>query len=137
KYNTEWVGGAEDVNGSNNGLTLLDYSFDVPIYKTESTWLKVGQFKVPYGRESLNDDGEFQFVEHSINYNGFNLGRDYGATVHTYQGKMAGAFGVFTGGARDVPLRFIPEKLGVPMLVARLGYNDGLDKDIFTVSQND
>jgi hypothetical protein len=36
-----------------------------------------------------------------------------------------------------VPLRFLPEQLGVPMLVVRAGYNDGLDKDIFTVAQND
>src|SRR5262245_22530618 len=28
KYNTEWVGAAEDINGSNNGLTLLDFWFD-------------------------------------------------------------------------------------------------------------
>ncbi len=137
KYNTEWVGAAEDVNGSNNGLTLLDFSFDVPVWKMESTWFKVGQFKVPYGRESINDEAQFQLVEHSIDYFGFNLGRDVGAAVHTYSGKFAGTFGVFTGGSRDVPLRFLPEHLGIPMLVARMGFNDGLDKDIFTVAQND
>ncbi len=137
KYNTEWVGAAEDVNGSNNGLTLLDYSFDVPIYKTEAMWLKIGQFKVPYGRESISDEGQYQFVEHSINFNGFNLGRDYGAAIHTYRDRLAATAGVFTGGARDVPLRFLPEHLGVPMVVARVGYNDGLDKDIYTVAQND
>lgn len=137
KYNTEWVGAAEDVNGSNTGLTLLDYDFDVPVYHTESTWFKIGQFKVPYSRESLNDEAQFQFVEHSINFLGFNLGRDYGAAMHTYHGKWAAVGGLFTGGARDVPLRFIPERLGFPMFVARVGYNDGLDKDIFTVVQND
>lgn len=137
KYNAEWVGAAEDVNGSNNGLTLLDFSFDAPIYKTESTWFKVGQFKVPYGRESLTDEAQFQFADNSIDFKGFNLGRDYGAAVHTYQGNLAAVGGIFTGGARDVPLRFLPEQLGIPMLVARVGYNDGLDKDIFTVAQND
>src|SRR5690242_8481196 len=123
KYDTEWVGAAEDVNGSNNGLTLLDFSFDVPIYKTEATWFKIGQFKVPYGREMINDEAQFQFVEHSIDFNGFNLGRDYGAAVHTYKGKLAAVGGVFTGGSRDVPLRFLPERLGVPMIVGRIGYN--------------
>jgi len=137
KYNTEWVGAAEDINGSNNGLTLLDFSFDVPVYRLDSTWFKVGQFKVPYGRESINDEAQFQLVDHSIDFLGFNLGRDVGAAVHTYSGKFAGTAGIFTGGSRDVPLRFLPENLGVPMLVARLGYNDGLDKDIFTVAQND
>jgi hypothetical protein len=137
KYNTEWVGAAEDVNGSNNGLTLLDFSFDVPVYKTEATWFKIGQFKVPYGRESITDEGQFQFVDNSLNFKAFNLGRDYGAAVHTYSGKLAAVAGIFTGGARDVPLRFLPEQLGVPMIVARAGYNDGLDKDIFTIAQND
>lgn len=137
KYNTEWVGAAEDMNGSNNGLTLLDFWFDVPVYKTEATWFRVGQFKVPYGRESITDEAQFQFVDNSIDFKGFNLGRDYGAAVHTYRGNLGAVGGVFTGGARDVPLRFLPEQLGVPMLVARAGYNDGLDKDIFTVAQND
>jgi hypothetical protein len=137
KYNTEWVGAAEDINGSNNGLTLLDYAFDLPLGKIESTWVKVGQFKVPYGREMINDEGQLQFVEHSANFNGFNLGRDYGLAVHTYHGMLAATGGIFAGGSRDVPLRFLPERLGVPMLVARVGYNDGLDKDVYTVAQND
>jgi hypothetical protein len=137
KYNTEWVGAAEDVNGSNNGLTLLDYSFDVPVYKTQSSWFKIGQFKVPYGREMITDEGQYQFVDNSPVFKGFNLGRDVGMAVHSYKGNLAGTFGVFTGGSRDVPLRFLPEKLGVPMLVTRFGYNDGADKDIYTVAQND
>ncbi len=137
KYNTEWVGAAEDINGSNNGLTLLDFWFDVPVYKTQSTWFRVGQFKVPYGRESLNDEAQFQMVDTSIDYKSFNLGRDVGAALHSYFGKFGGTAGVFTGGARDVPLRFLPEHLGVPMFVGRVGYNDGLDKDVYTVAQND
>ncbi len=137
KFATEWVGAAEDVNGSNNGLTLLDFWFDVPFFKTESTWFKVGQFKVPYGREAINDEAQFQMVSQSVNFLGFNLGRDVGAALHTYKDKWAGTLGIYTGGARDVPLRFLPEHLGVPMTVARIGYNDGLDKDIFTVAQND
>ena len=99
KFNTEWVGAAEDINGSNNGLTLLDFSFDVPVYHMDSTWLKVGQFKVPYGRESITDEAQFQLVEHSIDFLGFNLGRDVGVAVHTYAGKFAGTAGVFTGGS--------------------------------------
>ena len=59
--------------------------------------------------------------------------------TYTYSGKFAGTAGNFYREAvsRDVPLRFLPENLGVPMLVARVGYNDGLDKDVFTVAQND
>ncbi len=137
KYDFQWVGAAEDVTNSNVGLTLLDAAFDVPLFNWESTFLKVGQFKVPYSRESVTEEAYFQFVERSIDSLGFNLGRDYGAAIHTYQGKFAGAFGVFSGGARDVPLRFLPERLAIPMTVVRLGYNDGLDKDLFTVAQND
>jgi hypothetical protein len=137
KYDWQWVGAAEDVNGSNNGLTLLDASFDVPLFNWTSTWFKVGQFKVNYGRESLTEEGNLQMVDRSVDFLGFNLGRDYGATIHTYRGKFAGSLGIFTGGARDVPLRFLPERLGFPMATARMGYNDGLDKDIFTVTQND
>lgn len=137
KFNTEWVGAAEDINGSNAGLTLLDFSFDVPFFNSESTWLKVGQFKVPYGRETINDEAQFQMVAPSINFLGFNLGRDVGAALHTYKGRFAGTLGIYTGGARDVPLRFLPEHLGVPMVIGRFGLNDGLDKDIFNVAQND
>ncbi|MBI3292651.1 MAG: hypothetical protein HYZ73_07590 [Elusimicrobia bacterium] len=103
----------------------------------ESTWLKIGQFKVPYSRERLAYSGVLQFTERSIQTVGFNVGRDVGAAVHTYRGKLAATAGVFTGGGRDVPQRFLPEVLGIPMIVARVGYNDDLDKDIYTVSQND
>jgi Phosphate-selective porin O and P len=137
KYDFQWVGAAEDVNGSNAGLTLLDAAFDVPLFNWESTWFKVGQFKVPYSRESISEEGNLQFVSPSIDFLGFNLGRDYGAAIHSYQNKFVEGFGVFSGGARDVPLRFLPERLGVPMLVTRLGYNDGVDKDLFTSAQND
>ena len=73
-YSGRWApmlfGAAEDVNGSNNGLTLLDASFDVPLFNWQSTWFKVGQFKVPYSRESINEEGSFQFVDHSIDFLG-------------------------------------------------------------------
>lgn len=138
KYYTQFVFGAEDVNGSNNGLTGLDFAADIPIPMVNSLWLKVGQFKVPYSRESLTEEGLFQFDDHSINFLGFNLGRDIGAALHIERGNLVAAGGIFTGGARDVPLRFLPEDLGWPMTVVRVGYNDGLDKDMFTqMSQND
>jgi hypothetical protein len=97
----------------------------------------VGQFKVPYGREPINDEAQFQLVDHSIAFLGTNLGRDVGAAIHAYRGDFAGTLGVFTGGSRDVPLRFLPEHLGIPMVVGRIGLNHGLDKDLFTIAQND
>src|SRR5438477_476446 len=82
-----------------------------------------------------------------VNTDNFNLnigGRiqevGYGEVVHalpSFHANLSWTFCVLTGGFRDVPLRFLPEQLAIPMLVARVGYNDGLDKDIFTVAQND
>src|SRR5207249_2034119 len=65
---------------------------------------------------------------------GFSWNRDVGAALHTYRGKFAGTIGVFTGGGRDVPQRYLPEKLGSPMLVGRFGYDDGVDEDMYDVS---
>jgi len=42
-----------------------------------------------------------------------------------------------TGGGRDVPQRYLPEKLGFPLVAVRFGYNDGIDKDIYHVSARD
>ncbi len=136
-YNTEWAFAAEDINGSNTSLTLLDFTFDIPVPHREQTWFKLGQFKVPYGRERLAYSGNLQFAERSLMNQGFSMGRDYGAAIHTNKGKLAATFGLFTGGGRDVPQRFLPETLGLPMMVVRAGYNDGVDKDIFNVTQND
>jgi hypothetical protein len=137
KFEMQWVGAAEDVNGSNAGLTLLDAYFDVPVFNWEGTWMRVGQYKVPYGRQAVTDEALMQMVSPSIDFLGVNLGRDVGAAIHTYRGKFAGVFNVQTGGSRDVPLRFLPEQLGIPLIVVRMGYNDGLDADAFAASQND
>ncbi len=138
KFNMEMGFAGEDsgVAAPNPGvaLNLLDIYFDTPFF-FESTRLRVGQFKVPYGRENLTNDGLLSFSERSIQNLALRMGRDVGAAIHTYPGKMALALGVFTGGGRDVPSRFLPENLGVPMFVARAGYNDGVDEDIFTVRQ--
>lgn len=138
KYNTEWAYAAEDVNGSNTSLTLLDFAFDLPVKPLgDATWVKVGQFKIPYSRERLAYSGNMQFTDRSLDNLGFNVGRDVGVALYNMHDKFAAAAGVFTGGSRDVPQRFLPEVLGIPLLVARIGYNDGLDKDLFSVEQND
>jgi hypothetical protein len=113
------------------GLGLLDFSFDVPT--PLKTRVKVGQFRVPYGRERLTDSGTLNFGDRSIQSLGFSWNRDVGAALYTNRGRFAGTIGVFTGGGRDVPQRYLPERLGTPMIVARLGYNDGIDEDVFTV----
>jgi hypothetical protein len=133
KFDLQLAYGGEDVVAVNPGvaLGLLDFSFDVPL--PARTWLKIGQFRVPYGRERLTDAGLLDFSERSIQSLGFSWNRDVGAALYTQQGKFAGTVGIFTGGGRDVPQRYLPEKLGSPMFVARLGYNDGVDEDLYSL----
>jgi hypothetical protein len=133
KFDVHWAYGGEDVVAVNPGvaLSLLDFSFDVPFIL--DTRVKIGQFRVPYGRERLTDAGTLNFGDRSIQSPGFHWNRDVGVALHTYRGKFAGAAGIFTGGGRSVPQRYLPEILGIPMVVARLGYNDGVDEDIFNV----
>jgi hypothetical protein len=65
-------------------------------------------------------------------------GRDYGLALQSRSaGNLIGTIGVFSGGGRDVPQRYLPEILGVPEVVARVGYNDGVDADIYHVVGTD
>jgi hypothetical protein len=134
KFDVQWAYGGEDIVAASPGiaLSLQDFSFDIPL--PANTWLKIGQFRVPYSRERITDSGTLNFGDRSIQSLGFSWNRDVGAALHTYQGKFAGTIGVFTGGGRDVPQRYLPEKLGSPMLVGRFGYDDGVDEDIYDVS---
>jgi hypothetical protein len=134
KFDVQWAYGGEETVGQAS-LSLLDFAFDVPI--KGGTRVKVGQFRVPYGRERLTDAGTLNFGDRSIQTLGFNWNRDVGAAIHTYSGKLAGTFAVLTGGGRDVPQRYLPEMLGTPMFVVRAGYNDGVDEDIYQVSARD
>ena len=126
--------GAEDLTpNTNSALGLLDFSFEMPVMQTGFK-LKLGQFLVPYSRERLTDDPTMSFGDRSIENLGFAWNRDYGIALSRYDGKMAGTFAVMTGGGRDVPQRYLPEDFGFPMVVARFGYNDNIDKDIYHVS---
>jgi hypothetical protein len=136
KLNFETAFGGEEIVAAPSpgvSLQLLDLSVDIPLF--ESLRLIVGQFKVPYGREEYVDDGSLSFGDRSIAYNAFVLGRDVGLTFYGTSDKYTGALGIFTGGGRDVPLRYLPEKLGFPMVVLRLGVNDGYDDDILNIKQ--
>ncbi len=130
------LGGEEEVKAPSPGvdLSLLDLSADIPI--TKSWRLRAGQFKVPYGRENLTDEGLLQFTDLSVQFSGFKLGRDVGLALHGHSGPLTSTVGVFTGGGRDVPIRYIPLDLGFPMVVARIGVNEDLDEDLFSVQQS-
>jgi hypothetical protein len=132
--------GGEDAVVATTGvsLSLLDFAFDIPLSFSgdRTTYLKVGQFKVPYGREQLTYEGNFQFADRSINNLGFVVGRDVGAAVVSHPGMVTLIGGLFTGGGRDVPgNHYLPEKLGIPLFVARAGIGN-LDGDPFYLEQD-
>lgn len=134
KYYTEWaMGGEEAVKNLNSSVSLLDMRADVPML--ESTFLRIGQFKTPFGREALTSDGALNFTDRSINHLVGVLGRDVGMAMVVQQKGFMGTLGIFTGGGRDNPERYLPEQLGVPLLVARVGYDSqGLDPYTYQAS---
>jgi hypothetical protein len=138
KFDTQFAFGGENANGSNTDLGLLDFVADVPVKPLgEEASVKIGQFRVPYSREGLTDRGYMNFAERSIANMASYQGRDYGLALQKQKGALIGTIGVFSAGGRDVPQRYIPERLGMPEVVARFGYNDGVDEDIYHVVGTD
>ncbi|MEO8211706.1 MAG: porin [Myxococcales bacterium] len=138
-FKLEMALGGEDTVVTKTGvsLSLLDFSFGIPLSPNRTTYLMVGQFKVPYGREQLAYSANFQFADRSIDDLGFRAGRDVGVAVVSHPKSVTLIGGVFTGGGRDVPPNhYLPEKLGVPLLVARAGVGD-VDDDPFALAQDD
>src|SRR5580698_2358953 len=137
-FYTEMGLGGEDAIVATTGVSLglLDFAFNIPLGGSKTTYLKVGQFKVPYGREQVTYEGNFQFADRSINNLGFVVGRDVGAAVVSNPGPFTLIGGVFTGGGRDVPgNHYLPEKLGIPLLAGRAGIGN-LDGDPFYLEQD-
>jgi hypothetical protein len=130
KYEVEWMMGGEEVPENNTVMSLLDAYFDTPL--NETVRVKLGQFKVPYSRERLLDSGNSFNVNRSVGNNYFNIGRDVGMAIYTEGDQFSGALGLFTGGGINIPERYLPEDIGIPMFVARFGINNGLDQDVFT-----
>jgi len=136
QMNLEMALGGENAVSASTGvsLSLLELNVDVPLrFLGEHTYIRIGQFKVPYGRERLTYSGGSQFLERSITDQAFRIGWDVGAAVVYHPGKFSLIGGIFTGGGRDVPpQRYLPERLGIPQLVVRAGYGD-VDDDLFAL----
>ncbi|MBI4424618.1 MAG: hypothetical protein HY554_12875 [Elusimicrobia bacterium] len=138
RFETLLAFGGENANGSNTDLGLLDFVADVPLSPLgDAAVLKIGQFRVPYSREGLTDRGFMNWGERSLMTMAAYQARDYGLALLKTRGSLTGTIGVFSAGGRDVPQRYLPETLGVPEVVARVGYNDGLDEDIYHVAGTD
>src|ERR1700722_7001089 len=132
-FNFELAMGGEDLVVATTGvsLSMLDLSFNIPLLGSKTTYLKVGQFKVPYGREQLSYTGNLQLDGPSIENLGFVVGYDVGVAVVSQPGPFTLIGGVFTGGGRDVPgAHYLPEKLGIPLFAGRAGIGN-LDGDPF------
>ena len=130
------LGGEETVVGTTGvSLSLLDLSVNLPLRFWNKSYVKVGQFLVPYGRERLTYDGDAQFIERSTQDLGFRVGRDVGASVNLFPGPFTIIAGVFTGGGRDAPQRYLPENIGIPELVARVGIGD-VDDDAYALKND-
>src|SRR3569832_788581 len=140
-YQVELAFGGENQNSLQSmagGYDLLDFVADVPLKPLgENTILKLGQFRVPYGREALGDEGYQDFADRSIANLATNHGRDYGLAIMGTKGAWTGTFGTFPDGGRDIAQRYLPETFGFPEIVVRAGYNDGVDADIYHVMGTD
>jgi hypothetical protein len=142
-YQIELAYGGENQNtlqSEAGGYDLMDFVADVPVKPLgDNAIVKVGQFRVPYGREALTDEGYMDFADKSIAYLATNHGRDFGLAFldTSANGKWTGTIGTFPDGGRDIAPRYLPEELGVPEIVFRAGYNDGVDKDIYHVLGTD
>lgn len=130
-------GGEEEVKAPSPGisLSLLDLSADIPL--SQNLFLKVGQFKVPFGREGLTNSAYMQFSDRSLQYLASKVGRDVGFALWTTSGMYSATAGVFTGGGRNVPIRMIPQQLGLPMAAVRVGINTGIDAELYSLKSTD
>jgi hypothetical protein len=126
-------GGEDEIKAPTPGISLglLDMYVDVPVKILGNSYVRVGQFRVPYGRERLTESGTLLFADRSIQNLAFRVGRDVGATFHTQAGPLVAGVGIFTGGGRDIPERYLPQTLGTPMVVLRAGVDTGIGEDVF------
>ena len=140
-YQIELAYGGENQNSLQSmagGYDLMDFVADVPVKALgENTIVKLGQFRVPYGREELTDEGYNDFGNKSIAFQAANHGRDFGLAIMGTHNNWTGTLGTFPDGGRDIAPRYLPEEMGIPELVFRVGYNDGVDKDIYHVVGTD
>ncbi|HZI16749.1 MAG TPA: porin [Myxococcus sp.] len=129
------LGGEAEIKAPNPGvsLDLLDLYVDAKL--TEGLHVRVGQYKTLYSRERLTDSAVLPFADRSIQNLAFRMGRDVGIAVHGKAGPAVMGLGVLTGGGRDVPERYLPQNLGMPMLMVRAGVDFGTGENVFAETE--
>ena len=95
-----------DIGMSDDGprfTPILDWALEFAQLRDAS--FRIGQYKLPYSRTRMQSSGDLQFVDRSIADGEFNLNRDVGFDVHSYDlfgvGRLRYYAGVFLGEGRD------------------------------------
>lgn len=110
--------------------TLLDFYGDVKLPFAPEISVRLGQFKVPFGREQLVKYRDLSFADRSPLWLFLGMGRDVGGALWgSIEEKVGVDFiaAIQTGVGRDVPERFLPEVVEMlPLVVARVGLRGGV-----------
>jgi len=86
--------------GARDSVTLRDMYFDLAYNKSAAP--RVGQYKVPFGRQELTSSSALQFVTRSIVNAEYGYGRDRGVGLNGVAGQnFAYGAGIFNGAGRN------------------------------------
>ncbi|HTB33617.1 MAG TPA: hypothetical protein VK842_02030 [bacterium] len=129
KFSIETAWGGEADYTSNNQINLLEYMAETPL-PWDGVTVFAGQFKNPANRDSAEDAGHSFFTQKDmLQQLFFNAGYDEGVGLHVKEGKFDALVGTLAG-APDLPQRYLPELLNLPMMFARIGI-DSIGDDPF------
>jgi len=95
----ERVGFELQLNWASQIDILEDAFVDVDATGNGALRVRLGQYKVPFGRQQLTSSGSQQFVDRSITSSRFALGRDVGLMLHgaVAGGRLSYSGGIFNG----------------------------------------
>jgi phosphate-selective porin OprO/OprP len=99
-----WAG-SDSTGGSSTFSGLEDADLNWDVSKNKTFQIKIGQFKVPFGRQELTSSENQQFVDRSILSGEFTHSRDVGIQLGGLLagGKFEYRVGMFNGNGRNKP----------------------------------
>jgi phosphate-selective porin len=92
--NSRTIGLGPVSESQNQGFTLEDYYVRLQYVGMD---IKLGQYKVPFGRQWMIYSGNLDFVQRSAPTQAFMLGRDRGVTLNKYKDTWSMSLGIFNG----------------------------------------